>query len=99
LTTSSGDPPAAMAMIDFFEGLTSDEAHAKTPKQALNGLLSTREIEVLRLVAAGKSNQQIADELVVSLSTVLHHVTNILTKTGCSNRTEAAAFAHRHGLS
>jgi DNA-binding CsgD family transcriptional regulator/pimeloyl-ACP methyl ester carboxylesterase len=61
--------------------------------------LSSREVEVLRLVAAGKSNQQIADALVISLSTVLHHVTNILTKTGCSNRTEAAAYAHRQGLS
>jgi DNA-binding CsgD family transcriptional regulator/pimeloyl-ACP methyl ester carboxylesterase len=98
LTTSSGDPPAAIAMIDFFEGLTSDEAYAKTSNRTLDGLLSTREIEVLRLVAAGKSNQQIANELVISLSTVLHHITNILTKTGCRNRTEAAAYAHRHGL-
>jgi DNA-binding CsgD family transcriptional regulator/pimeloyl-ACP methyl ester carboxylesterase len=61
--------------------------------------LSPREVEVLHLLAAGKSNQQIADALVISPSTVLHHVTNILTKTGCSNRTEAAAYAHRNGLS
>jgi DNA-binding NarL/FixJ family response regulator len=60
--------------------------------------LSSRELEVLRLMAAGKSNQQIADALVISLSTVLHHVTNILTKTGCSNRTEAAGYARDRGI-
>jgi DNA-binding CsgD family transcriptional regulator/pimeloyl-ACP methyl ester carboxylesterase len=98
LTTSSGDPPAATAMIDFFEGLTSDEADAKAPNQALNGPLSTREVEVLRLVAAGQSNHQIASELVISLSTVLHHITNILTKTGCRNRTEAAVYARDRGI-
>jgi DNA-binding NarL/FixJ family response regulator len=60
--------------------------------------LSSRELEVLRLVAAGKSNQQIAGALVISPSTVLHHVTNILTKTGCSNRTEAAIYARDRGI-
>jgi DNA-binding CsgD family transcriptional regulator/pimeloyl-ACP methyl ester carboxylesterase len=60
--------------------------------------LSAREIEVLRLIAAGRSNQQIADELVISLNTVQHHVSSILTKTGVANRTEAAAYAHRNNL-
>ena len=63
-----------------------------------NSGLSRREIEVLRLIAAGKSNPQIADELVISLNTVQHHVSNILSKTGLANRTEAAAYAHRSGL-
>jgi DNA-binding NarL/FixJ family response regulator len=63
----------------------------------LNGL-SSREVEVLRLIAAGKSNPQIAEELVISLNTVQRHVSNILAKTGLANRTEAAAFAHRHNL-
>jgi len=53
---------------------------------------------VLGLLAGGKTNQEIADALVVSLRTVTSHVTNILSKTGCANRTEAAAFAFRHGL-
>jgi hypothetical protein len=48
--------------------------------------LSPRELEVLRLVAAGKSNQQIADELVISLFMVNRHVTNILIKVGCRSR-------------
>jgi DNA-binding CsgD family transcriptional regulator/tetratricopeptide (TPR) repeat protein len=60
--------------------------------------LSAREVEVLRLVALGKSNQQIADELVISMNTVIRHVSNILRKTDANNRAEAAVFATRHGL-
>jgi two-component system, NarL family, response regulator LiaR len=50
-------------------------------------------------VAAGKSNPQIGGELVISLNTVQRHVSNILAKAGLANRTEAATYAHRHGLS
>ena len=57
--------------------------------------LSQRKIEVLRLLATGKSNRDIADVLYISLSTVASHVRHILTKTGCANRTEAAAYALR----
>src|SRR5690606_32358038 len=60
--------------------------------------LSLREVEVLRLVASGRSNAQIASELVISLNTVQHHVSRILSKTGSASRTEAAAYAHRHNL-
>jgi DNA-binding CsgD family transcriptional regulator len=60
--------------------------------------LSQREVEVLRLLAAGKSNREIADALCISLNTVATHVRNILAKTGAVNRTEAAAYALRHGL-
>jgi DNA-binding CsgD family transcriptional regulator len=60
--------------------------------------LTQREVEVLRLIALGKSNQDVADELVISLRTVAHHVTSILNKTSAANRTEAAAYATRHGL-
>ena len=61
--------------------------------------LSPREIEVLRLMAAGKSNREIAEALFISRNTVSTHVRNILAKTGSANRAEAAAFAVRHGLS
>ncbi len=60
--------------------------------------LTPREVEVIRLLASGKSNQEIAQELVISFNTVTNHVKNILGKTGCSNRTEAAAYAIRRGL-
>jgi LuxR family maltose regulon positive regulatory protein len=60
--------------------------------------LTGRELEVLRLIAAGKSNQRIAGELFVSLDTVKKHVTHVLGKLGAANRTEAAARARRLGL-
>jgi DNA-binding CsgD family transcriptional regulator len=60
--------------------------------------LSEREMQVLRLVAAGKTNQEIADALCRSPNTVAIHVRNILGKTQAANRAEAAAFAVRHGL-
>jgi pimeloyl-ACP methyl ester carboxylesterase/DNA-binding CsgD family transcriptional regulator len=60
--------------------------------------LSTREVEVLRLLASGRSNQQIADELVISLNTVNRHVSNIYSKTGAANRAEAASYATRQGI-
>ena len=50
------------------------------------------------MVAAGKTNQEIADALFRSANTVANHVRNILAKIDAANRTEAAAFAARHGL-
>ncbi len=60
--------------------------------------LSPRELVVLRLIAAGRSNREIGVELVISEHTVANHVRSILRKTGCANRTEAADYAHRRGL-
>jgi LuxR family transcriptional regulator, maltose regulon positive regulatory protein len=60
--------------------------------------LTGREAEVLRLLAAGKSNQRIAHELVVALDTVKKHVTHVLGKLGAANRTEAVARARQLGL-
>lgn len=60
--------------------------------------LSTREVEVLLLVAAGHTNREIAAMLIVSEHTVARHVQNIFTKLGVNTRTAAAAVAHRHGL-
>ena len=65
---------------------------------ALPDGLSPREVEILRLVALGRSNRDIGEALHISAHTAANHVRSILRKTGCQNRTEAATYAHRHSL-
>jgi two-component system NarL family response regulator len=60
--------------------------------------LTGREIEVLRLVGAGKTSKEIADELYISENTVRNHVRNILDKLGMKSRFEAVHWAHREGI-
>jgi len=60
--------------------------------------LTSRELEVLRLVAAGKTNHAIATDLVIADKTVDRHVTNIFTKLGVSSRAAATAYAYQHRL-
>ena len=60
--------------------------------------LTEREVEVLRLIAAGRTDREIAESLFISFRTVGNHVGNILNKTTTTNRTEAAAYAARQGL-
>jgi ATP/maltotriose-dependent transcriptional regulator MalT len=67
---------------------------ARVPEPERLGL-TARELEVLRLVAAGRSNREIADELFISVKTASVHVSNILGKLGVTSRGEAAATAHR----
>jgi DNA-binding CsgD family transcriptional regulator len=75
------------------------QAHPARPRAPVYpGRLSQREAQVLRLIAAGKSNQEIAASISRSPNTVANHVRNILTKLGSANRAEAATFAARNGL-
>jgi DNA-binding NarL/FixJ family response regulator len=60
--------------------------------------LTARELEVLRLVSAGKSNRAIAAELVISEHTVARHLQNIFRKLDVTSRTAASAFAYEHGI-
>jgi DNA-binding CsgD family transcriptional regulator/tetratricopeptide (TPR) repeat protein len=79
----------SVASVDSLTGADHrDGTHGLTP----------RELEVLRLVATGKSNREIASALVISEHTVARHVQNILTKLGVGSRTAAGAFAFEHDL-
>ena len=77
-----------VARVDALTGRGSPDTHG----------LSAREIEVLRLVARGKSNRDIASELVISERTVARHVQNIFAKLRLSSRAAASVFASEHGL-
>jgi ATP/maltotriose-dependent transcriptional regulator MalT len=86
------------AAVEFVRAVEVDQGPGVGPELTSDAQLSTRELEVLRLIAAGRSNPQIAAELVISLNTVQRHVSNILGKIGAANRTEAAVYARDKGL-
>jgi DNA-binding CsgD family transcriptional regulator len=69
-----------------------------SPRGGLPDGLSPREAQILELVARGMSNREIGAELSISEHTAANHIRSILRKTECANRTEAASYAHRHGL-
>jgi two-component system, NarL family, response regulator LiaR len=70
----------------------------KAEKKPLHEELTDREMEVLMLLAKGKSNQDIADDLFIGIKTVKYHITNIFAKLEVEDRTQAAIYAHRHGV-
>jgi NarL family two-component system response regulator LiaR len=72
--------------------------HSKGQRDSQSYHLSERELEVLALLVRGLSNQEIADHLSVSRSTIKFHVSSILGKLGASSRTEAVSIAHQHKL-
>jgi DNA-binding CsgD family transcriptional regulator/tetratricopeptide (TPR) repeat protein len=82
--------PVLLARATALLGVRIDRTH--TPPAGL----SWREVDILRLVAAGRSNREIGEELCISGHTVASHVRSILRKTGAANRTEAAGYAFRH---
>jgi ATP/maltotriose-dependent transcriptional regulator MalT len=90
------------AARDAFERLGAiPDAHRSAQllrPQAHPAGLSTREIEVLRLVAGGRSNKEIAAELVISEHTAARHMSNIFAKLSVSSRAAAAAYALKHGI-
>jgi DNA-binding CsgD family transcriptional regulator len=88
---ADGAAHVVAAIEGFLESLSAPDARQGTR-------LSGRELEVLRLVAAGKSNQDIAEDLVISPNTVARHLSNVFDKIGAANRAEAVAYAARHSL-
>jgi pimeloyl-ACP methyl ester carboxylesterase/DNA-binding CsgD family transcriptional regulator len=96
-----GGPGQAMEVIDSFLADVEAEASRSVSARKLNGaamVLTPREIEVLGLLAAGRSNQQIGDHLVISRNTVRRHVSNIFDKTAVTNRAQAVGYARDHAL-
>jgi predicted ATPase/serine/threonine protein kinase/DNA-binding CsgD family transcriptional regulator len=78
--------------------LAPQPARTAVPTPAYPNGLTAREVQVLRLVAKGLTNNEIAEELRLSEKTIAHHLTHIFNKTTSENRAAAAAFAIRHGL-
>jgi DNA-binding CsgD family transcriptional regulator len=105
---SLGDEDTARSHYDAaartFERLGAAPALAElekimaTPDAASESQLSSRELEVLRLVATGRSNREIAAQLFISEHTVARHLSNIFSKLGVASRTAASAFAFERGL-
>ncbi len=91
-------PLDATLALDRADRIADRIAVAKSPPGDHPAGLSTREVEVLRLLAQGRTNPEIAAALFLSTATVRHHVAHLLAKTGADNRTAAAVYAQRHGL-
>ncbi len=90
-----------LGMRPLMERVTDLQAQAQArpvPMPAYPDGLTQREVEVLRLMAAGRTDREIGEELFISVKTVGNHVSNILNKTNTANRTEAASYAAIHGL-
>jgi DNA-binding NarL/FixJ family response regulator len=87
--------PAVQERLVAFAGPAS--AWSRAVRQLPDGL-TAREAEVLCLIATGRTNAQIAAELVISPSTVKTHINNIFTKAGISDRAQAVRYAYSHGL-
>jgi DNA-binding NarL/FixJ family response regulator len=95
---SSLDQQLATQLLKRLMENPKPEPNGVPNKESLSGLLSTRESEVLGLVARGYTNQQIARNLLISLSTVKKHVRNAICKLGVSDRTQAAVRAVQLGV-
>ena len=93
-----GDEEAAAAIAGLLDSPAPGDARNGALVTSLPVNLTHREFDVLRLIAAGKSNQEIAETLVISLNTVLSHVSHIYDKTGAANRVQATAYARDHAL-
>ena len=89
---------AAAALFDQIGARLDARLVYGDTKPALPAGLTEREVEVLRLIAAGLTNNEIASELFLSAKTVSRHLSNIFTKIGVSSRAGATAFAFEHHL-
>ena len=88
----------ALRQLGATPDLERVESALRTEAAAASCGLTQRELEVLRLLATGKTNRAIAAELVLSEKTVARHVSNIFTKLDLSSRAAATAYAYEHQL-
>lgn len=98
ITAEGGATIAPSLLPGLLQRLSSPGSAVTAPSCELEGLLSERERQVLALIAEGLTNQEIAERLVVSPTTIKTHVQNILQKLDVSDRTQAAVYAVRCGL-
>lgn len=89
---------SAFQRLGAAPALTSLDSFTRPASPSRTHGLTGRELEVLRLIAAGRGNRDIAEELVISEHTVARHVQNIFAKLGVSSRTAASGFAYEHDL-
>jgi DNA-binding NarL/FixJ family response regulator len=89
---------AALAELGAATDLVRLDALARAISNTSFGPLTAREVEVVRLVAAGTTNRAIANELYLSEKTVAHHLSNVFTKLGLASRSALTAYAYQHGL-
>jgi LuxR family maltose regulon positive regulatory protein len=85
-------------VTDLLASMGEVDGEAPSRVQLLAEPLSARELEVLRLIETGCSNQEIADKLVISIATVKRHISNIYTKFGVQNRTQAVSMGRELNL-
>lgn len=91
------EPSVAGKLVGLLAEAAEERAPAAMPPPVEIDL-TERELEVLRLIGTGATNREIADRLVVSEGTVKNHVSSILSRLNLRDRTQAALYAHQHGL-
>jgi LuxR family maltose regulon positive regulatory protein len=96
------DHSEMIATLSYFDRLLASFPFSTDPRAPGHGMLSEplsdRELDILRLIATGRSNQEIAEILVIAVSTVKSHINNLYGKLGTNRRTEAIAIARERGL-
>jgi DNA-binding NarL/FixJ family response regulator len=95
------NPSVASKVVASLTGVLSALTPAQPqpdPLQTSSSELTSREIEVLRLIAQGTTNREIATRLTISEGTVKNHISSILNRLGLRDRTQAAIYAREHGL-
>jgi DNA-binding NarL/FixJ family response regulator len=92
------DPSVTRRVVERWVALETTSASTSRPVPAVVGSLSSREREILAGLARGRTNRELADDLIVSEATVKTHVSNLLTKLGVRSRVQAVVLAYETGI-